>query len=91
MYVQITGSNNSGRGPFATALRDLAKQADIKDDVIIDQRAPSAGTSGSNSAQNNAHLHQRISSNTESRNAEPMPTSDDRHRKKANSPPPEKV
>lgn len=29
---QSTGTNNTGRGPFASALRNLAKQADIKED-----------------------------------------------------------
>lgn len=89
----MPSSNNSGRGPFASALRNLAKQADIKDDEPVDQRAPSAGTVGSNNAvgSNNMHMHQRTSSSTENRNAEPVPPPEDRHRKKANSPPPEKV
>lgn len=87
----MPASNNSGRGPFASALRNLAKQADIKDDEQVDQRAASAGTCGSNSASNSMHLHQqRTSTSTENRNTEPTTASDDRHRKKTNSPP-EKV
>lgn len=90
----MPSSNNSGRGPFASALRNLAKQADIKEDEPVDQRAPSTGTVGSNSASNNMHLHQRTSGSAENRNNEPaaVPVSvDDRHRKRQNSPPPEKV
>lgn len=92
----MPASQNSGRGPFASALRNLAKQADIKDDEQIDQRAPSTGTVGSNSASNNMHLHQRNSSSSaENRNTEipasAVPAVDDRHRKRQLSPPPEKV
>lgn len=89
----MPSSNNSGRGPFASALRNLAKQADIKDDEQVDQRAASTGTVGSNSASNNMHLHQRTSGSAEIRNNEPVavPVADDRHRKRQNSPPPEKV
>lgn len=90
----MPSSQNSGRGPFASALRNLAKQADIKDDEPMDQRAASTGTVGSNSASNNMHLHQRNSgSSAENRNTEPtaVSASDDRHRKRQNSPPPEKV
>lgn len=90
----MTTTNNSGRGPFASALRNLAKQADIKDDgEPVDQRAASAGTVGSNSASNNMHMHQRTSSNTapDNRNVENVSAADERHRKKTTSPPPEKV
>lgn len=89
----MPSANNSGRGPFASALRNLAKQADIKDDEQVDQRAASTGTVGSNSASNNMHLHQRTSGSAENRNNEPVavPVADDRHRKRQNSPPPEKV
>lgn len=89
----MPSANNSGRGPFASALRNLAKQADIKDDEPVDQRAASTGTVGSNSASNNMHLHQRTSGSAENRNNEPaaVPIPDDRHRKRQNSPPPEKV
>lgn len=59
----------------------------------MDQRAASTGTVGSNSASNNMHLHQRTSGSADNRNNEPVavPVSDDRHRKRPNSPPPEKV
>lgn len=91
----MPASNHGGRGPFASALRSLAKQADVKDDEPIDQRAVSAGTSGSNSATNPLNLHQRTgsSTNAESRNAENVVvvTDTEQHRKKASSPPPEKV
>lgn len=44
-------SNNSGRGPFASALRNLAKQADIKDDESVEQCPnPAPVQSGNNSA-----------------------------------------
>lgn len=82
----MSASNNSGRGPFATALRDLAKQADIKDDGT-EQKPANATASASNSAPNNAHLHQRSGNTVENRTTE-MATSE---RKKSNTPPPEKV
>lgn len=84
-------SNNSGRGSFASALRSLAKQAEIKDDEPVEQRAPSAGTGGSNSATNNMHMHQRPSSSAENRNTESAAAMENRQKRKANSPPPEKV
>lgn len=85
-------SSNSGRGSFASALRSLAKQAEIKDDEPTDQRAPSAGTSGSNSAANNMHMQQQRPSNSaENRNVESAVAMDNRQKRKANSPPPEKV
>lgn len=84
-------SNNSGSRSFASALRSLAKQAEIKDDEPVDQRAPSAGTSGSNNAPNNMHLHQRPSSSADNRNQESAVAVDNRQKRKANSPPPEKV
>lgn len=92
----MPASNNGGRGPFASALRSLAKQADVKDDEpAVDQRAVSAGTSGSNSATNPLNLHQRTGTSTsaENRNAEIVVAVSDaeQHRKKASSPPPEKV
>lgn len=92
----MPGSNNGGRGPFASALRSLAKQADVKDDEPVDQRAVSAGTSGSNSATNPINLHQRIGNsgtNAENKSAENVAVVSDaeQHRKKANSSPPEKV
>lgn len=89
-------SNNGGRGPFASALRSLAKQADVKDDEAVDQRAVSAGTSGSNSATNPINLHQRSggngSTNTENRNAENVSSDAEQQKnKRTSSPPPEKV
>ncbi|XP_055314117.1 uncharacterized protein LOC129575161 isoform X3 [Sitodiplosis mosellana] len=96
-HSNMPSSNNGGRGPFASALRSLAKQADVKDDEPVDQRAVSAGTSGSNSA-NPINLHQRFSgggggTNTENRNTENVVVVSDteQHRKKASSPPPEKM
>lgn len=82
----MSASNNSGRGPFATALRDLAKQADIKDDGTVEQKPVSATTSNNNPP-NNAHLHQRSGSATENRTIESTPSDP----KKLNTPPPEKV
>lgn len=73
-------------------MRSLAKQAEIKDDEPTDQRAPSAGTSGSNSAANNMHMQQQRPSNSaENRNVESAVAMDNRQKRKANSPPPEKV
>lgn len=73
-------------------MRSLAKQAEIKDDEPTDQRAPSAGTSGSNSAANNMHIQQQRPSNSaENRNVESAVAMDNRQKRKANSPPPEKV
>lgn len=95
--IQIP-TTNSGRGPFASALRNLAKQADVKDDEIIEPRA-----SGSSTISNtNIHMPQqqqsqivieqhRTNNNTEYSETTPS-TSEDRNRKKTNSPaPPEKV
>lgn len=97
----MPASNNGGRGPFASALRSLAKQADGKDDEPVDQRTTSAGTSGSNSAANPINLHQRSSggggggsgSGAVDRNTENVVIVSDaeQHRKKASTPPPEKV
>lgn len=100
-------SNSSTRGPFASALRNLAKQADGKEDeVIIDPRNPVVGSSaGGGSASINVHLqhHSRQGGSTEARSTEGKPRSspitdarsapDERTRKKTTiSPaPPEKV
>lgn len=72
-----TGNSSAGstRGPFASALRNLAKQADGKDDEVIDPRNAVAGTSagaGGGVASNNVHLqhHSRQGVSTEARSTE---------------------
>lgn len=73
-------SNSSTRGPFASALRNLAKQADGKDEEVVDPRNPVAGSGaavsattasggGGGGASNNVHLqhHGRQSGGTETR------------------------
>lgn len=102
-----TGNSSTGstRGPFASALRNLAKQADGKDDEVIDPRNPVAVSSagGGGVAPNNLHHHSRQGVSTEVRSAEAKTRAspitdarsapDERTRKKtAISPaPPEKV
>lgn len=104
-----TGNSSVGstRGPFASALRNLAKQADGKDDEVIDPRNPVAGSSagGGGVVPNNVHLqhHSRQGVSNEVRSTEAKPRAspitdarsapDERTRKKtAISPaPPEKV
>lgn len=88
-------SGSSTRGPFAAALRNLAKQADGKDEEVSEQRI----TSNPNST----HLNLRPNTNIDSRHGvidskkriSPGPENrvDDRNRKaSAISPtPPEKV
>lgn len=69
-------SSSSTRGPFASALRNLAKQADGKDEEVIDPRNPATGSStagGSGTgASNNVHLqhHGRQGGSTEARSTE---------------------
>lgn len=84
-------TNNGGRGPFASALRSLAKQADIKDDEQVDQRATASAST--NSTANNANMHQRnTTTNIENRIADPTLISEDQlHKNKSSSSPPEKV
>lgn len=99
-------SGSSTRGPFASALRNLAKQADGKEDEVVDPRNPVAGSSaGGSSAPNNVHLqhHSRQGGSAEVRSTEgktraspitdARPASEERTRKKTTiSPaPPEKV
>lgn len=59
-------SGSAARGPFASALRNLAKQADIKDDdVTVVSHTPAAGSSGSSIQQ---QQHQRSGSTLDARN-----------------------
>lgn len=90
-------SVGSGRGPFASALRNLAKQADTKEDDIVEKRIPTAESNPSGS-----HLQHRSSVNSEQRSMEKNPSSamtdnkpmpEEKIRNKTASPqqPPEKV
>lgn len=76
-------SSSSTRGPFASALRNLAKQADGKEDEVIDPRNPVASSSaatvgagaavgGGSGATNNVHLqhHNRQSGSAEARSSD---------------------
>lgn len=81
-----TGNSSTGstRGPFASALRNLAKQADGKDEEVVDPRNPVAGSSagggggvgvgggGNGGAANNVHLqqHSRQGGSIEARSSE---------------------
>ncbi len=91
---QPQNSGTSGRGPFASALRNLAKQADIKEDESNSGGENVRGGSGSN---NTLAATQRTSNvdgrGGESRQNDGRQSSDDRSSKKRTlSPqPPEKV
>lgn len=84
----------SGRGPFASALRNLAKQADTKEEDVVDKRI---ATTESNP--NSSHMQHRSSANSEQRTIEKSvvtenkAVSDEKNRNRAASPqqPPEKV
>lgn len=91
--AQPQNSGTSGRGPFASALRNLAKQADIKEDESNSGGENVRGCSGSSST---LAATQRTSNvERESRQNDGRQSSDDRSgnvKKRTLSPqPPEKV
>lgn len=64
--ASASGNPGSGRGPFASALRNLAKQADIKeDDVIVSSNVTGGTTSG-----NNANMQPRTNNAVEARSTD---------------------
>lgn len=92
---QPQNSSTSGRGPFASALRNLAKQADIKEDESNSGGENVRGGSGSN---NTLAATQRTSNvdgrGGESRQNDGRQSSDDRSgnvKKRLSPQPPEKV
>lgn len=92
---QPQNSSTSGRGPFASALRNLAKQADIKED---ESNSGGENVRGGSVSNNTLATTQRTSNDgrgVESRQNDGRQSSDDRSsnvKKRTLSPqPPEKV
>lgn len=85
---------SNARGPFASALLNLAKQIDSKEEEEATvQSTANPSTSSSNNAANNMHLtQQRPNSSMNHRPVDAtQPTQDDQNRRRTLSPPPEKV